>query len=373
MVQVNKRLRYLVLLIIAIGMAFTSSASANPGIPIPGTMTATSQSFETGLASKDITVKTWVGVQEHIRVQKHVSRGECHWYKEFWNSNYKAGETSKVPYMYKDYNGYLCKDKYSSTGLAKYGGGHTKAECLNIAAPITEKPKYKVLPMPSIELKHNTSLTISVNVTVSAEAFVELWCGRAHGNGSITETVQVDYLTYIKAKSADAKLKLFLQVAIKASDKAEAEAKLTCSYTPPPEESHKPPPNCHENHTCSCQEEGTCLTPSITITSMTTLNMIPEGKNSGPFDVFVNASEAGGSLTVDPGIGAVSGCESNTPESSVTFEHIPAGNSKACIILYAPSDSDKPSSMTVTFTAILGSAKDVKTQTFEIQYPTRPS
>ncbi len=112
--------------------------------------------------------------------------------------------------------------------------------------------------------------------------------------------------------------------------------------------------------------------PSITITSMTTLNMIPEGKTSGPFIVTVNSSEAGGSLTVDPGIGGVSNCESSTPKSSLTFSSLTAGNSELCLILYAPSDAAKPSTMTATFSAILGSAKDVKTDTFEIQYPERP-
>lgn len=369
----SKKLCFLAMLITAICAASTSTAVANPGIPIPGTMTATSSAFDTGIATKDLTVKTWVGVQEHIRIQK-VPKSKCRWFKKFLNSNYLLGETNKVPHEYTDYNGYLCRDKYSPTGWVKRGGGHTKADCGNIAQPFKEEPIYQVLPPPSLELKNNSALTISVEVSANAEASVELWCGTAHGSASAKDVVKVNYLDYIKASSSEAKLKLFLQVALKAADKAEGDAKLSCSYTPPPEEGHKPPPSCKETHTCTCEEEHTCPTPkSITITSMTTLNMIPEGKTSGPFYVYVNASEAGGSQTVDPGIGSVSGCESSTPESSVTFEKLPAGNSRECIILYAPSDSDKPSTMTATFTAILGSAKDVKTQTFQIQYPTRPS
>jgi hypothetical protein len=105
---------------------------------------------------------------------------------------------------------------------------------------------------------------------------------------------------------------------------------------------------------------------------MTSLNMIAAGKTSGPFHVTVNASQAGGSLTVDPGIGAVSRCDSTVPTDHVTFTGLTSGESDQCIILYAPNDADKPSSMTATFTAILGSAKDVKSDTFAITYPTRP-
>lgn len=376
--KVNKQLCFLAMLVTMICTAFTASASANPGIPIPGTMTATSEKFDTGIATKDLTVKTWVGVQEHIQIQK-VPKSKCHTFSTFWNSNYLLGETNKVPHEYKDHNGYLCRDKHSPTGWVKRGGGHTGRDCGNIAQPIKEEPMFQVLPPPSLELKHNSALTVSVEVTANAEASVELWCGTAHGSGAAKDVVQVNYLSYIKAASSEAKLNLFLNVALQAADKAESAAKLSCSYTPPPSCTEagtcpKPPPSCKETHTCGCEEEGTCPPKqSITITSLTTLNLIAEGKTSGPFYVGLHASEAGGSLTVDPGIGSVSGCESSTKQPSVTFENLPAGNSEACIILYAPSDSDKPRSMTATFTAVLGSAVDIKTQEFEIEYPTRPS
>lgn len=121
---------------------------------------------------------------------------------------------------------------------------------------------------------------------------------------------------------------------------------------------------------------GQCSTPppaqSITITSLTQLNMIPAGDNSGEFSIGVNASAAGGSLVVDPGIGSVSACDSITKQDSLTFSNLGSGNSSLCVLLWAPNDADKPASMTVTFTANLGTAKDVKTETVPITYPTRP-
>lgn len=112
---------------------------------------------------------------------------------------------------------------------------------------------------------------------------------------------------------------------------------------------------------------------TVRITSMTTLNDIPTGKTSGPFYITVNASHSGGSVTVDPGIGAVSKCDSTTPTGSVTFSSLPAGNSQLCIIVYAPNDpGSRPTSMTVTVSASLGNANDVKSSTFAITYPVRP-
>jgi|GEM_PF-6212709 len=123
-----------------------------------------------------------------------------------------------------------------------------------------------------------------------------------------------------------------------------------------------------------------CSTPpppaqSITITSLTQLNMIPAGKSSNEFSIGVNASAAGGSLTVDPGIGSVSACTDTTGanrQDSMVFSNLGSGNSSLCVLLWAPNDADQPASMTVTFTAILGTAKDVKTETVPITYPTRP-
>lgn len=110
---------------------------------------------------------------------------------------------------------------------------------------------------------------------------------------------------------------------------------------------------------------------SISITSFTQLNLIAAGKNSGEFSLTANASKAGGSLTVDPGIGAVSDCNGGSLQDSMTFSSLTAGNNAFCVLIWAPNDADQPPSMTATFTATLGSAKDVKSETFQIQYPTR--
>jgi hypothetical protein len=128
--------------------------------------------------------------------------------------------------------------------------------------------------------------------------------------------------------------------------------------------------NCvvEEEKPCGCEPKKE---PSIKITSKTELNMIPAGKTSGDFGIGTYASESGGVLTVDPGIGGVSSCSSTTPKGSITV-NVPSGASEACVILYAPEDADKPASMTVTMTACLGSVCDVKTETVPITYPKRP-
>jgi hypothetical protein len=129
--------------------------------------------------------------------------------------------------------------------------------------------------------------------------------------------------------------------------------------------------------TCTPPQTGTppnCSTPppaqSIKITAFPTENDIPTGKSSSQLSITVNASDSGGSLTIDPGNGGVSTCDSSTPQSSVTFS-LTTGNNTECYILYAPSDPAQPTSMEVTYSATLGSASDIETQTFGIKYPTR--
>lgn len=128
----------------------------------------------------------------------------------------------------------------------------------------------------------------------------------------------------------------------------------------------------HNTLSAMCATQPPQEEKSITITSFTDLNMIAAGKNSGPAQFTVNGSEAGGSVTVDPNIGGVSTCNSSTPQGSLTFSNLAAGNNSLCVIIYAPNDADKPRSMTVTYTAILGTARDVKTDQVVIQYPTQP-
>jgi hypothetical protein len=114
------------------------------------------------------------------------------------------------------------------------------------------------------------------------------------------------------------------------------------------------------------------VTKTIKITSFVDLNKIDAGKNSGPAAFTVYASEAGGSATVDPGIGAVSDCNGGPMQGSMTFSNLGSGDNSLCVILWAPDDADKPASMTVTYTATLGSAFDQKTDEVVIGYPVRP-
>jgi hypothetical protein len=162
-----------------------------------------------------------------------------------------------------------------------------------------------------------------------------------------------------------------------AQEQAYSWQQANCTSSPPPPCNCSPPP---PPPVCPPGTTGTppnCVTPptapSVTITSTTTLNDIPEGKDSGPFYITVNASAAG-SLTVDPGVGGVSDCSSSTPQGSITLP-FGAGNSTLCVKLYAPTDAGV-NSMTITETAIVstsgGTAKDVKSQTFGVSHPVRP-
>ncbi len=121
---------------------------------------------------------------------------------------------------------------------------------------------------------------------------------------------------------------------------------------------------------CGCKPP--VETPSIVITSRPSENMIPAGVNSGELHLTVEASTKGGTVTIDPGIGSVSKC-GGSPQGSVTFSSLGSGASTLCFVLFAPEDGDKPSSMTVTYTATLaGAAPCVKEDTLEIQYQPRP-
>jgi hypothetical protein len=148
----------------------------------------------------------------------------------------------------------------------------------------------------------------------------------------------------------------------------------SCNVTPPPaEEVCTDHSATNYNGPLPCKYPPPVEPPSILITSTTVLNMIPAEKNSGPFKIKVNASKAGGSLAIDPGIGTVSSCSSSTGQETLTISNLPSGESEQCVIIYAPeNDADHPTSMTVSETAILGSAHDHKEQTFKITYPVRP-
>jgi hypothetical protein len=119
------------------------------------------------------------------------------------------------------------------------------------------------------------------------------------------------------------------------------------------------PPNCQTPPPAPC----------VSITSTTLLNDINEGRTSGPFYYTVNSCGSG-SITVDPGVGGVSDCNSSTPSPTGFTANLSAGNNTVCVIFYAPTDTSA-NSMTVTATATQGNAKDVKAQTVTIKHPIR--
>jgi len=126
-----------------------------------------------------------------------------------------------------------------------------------------------------------------------------------------------------------------------------------------------------ENFTFSFTNRKTTPPPSncVTITSTIDLNDVPIGKNSGQLPFKVNSCGSG-SVTIDPGNGAISKCDSTTPQASVSFDLV-AGDNSFCVIYYAPNDSTAKTG-SITYTAIQGSAKDVKVDNFDITQPTRP-
>lgn len=112
-------------------------------------------------------------------------------------------------------------------------------------------------------------------------------------------------------------------------------------------------------------------TKSILITSVIDLNDVPAGKDSGPMPFTVHASDAGGQVKVDPGIGKISSCDSNTSQATITFNNLQAGDNDLCVKFYAPTDAAAQQA-TITYTATLGNASDVRRVTFAITHPTRP-
>ncbi|HET7060024.1 MAG TPA: hypothetical protein VFH99_01750 [Candidatus Saccharimonadales bacterium] len=122
-----------------------------------------------------------------------------------------------------------------------------------------------------------------------------------------------------------------------------------------------------EEEPCGCKEPK----PEIRITSMTELNQIPFGKISQEVHIGTYASESGGVLTVDPGIGSVSPCGSSSPKGVFTAE-VPSGSSEACVVFTAPEDGDEPEYMVVTVTACIGSVCAEKIQKVKITYDQYP-
>jgi hypothetical protein len=218
--------------------ASAATVAAPSGVPIPGTMTATSQGYVTSLAFKVVKTKGWIGVVENIRVQK-VPKSSCRRFKKFKNSNDVLGYHGKFRW-YWDRNGYLCRDKFSPTGWVKRGGGHTGLDCRNIAAP----PNVQ-MPMPHAKppTKEVTSqnVTIRARVTANVTAFVKLWCGWASATGNAVDKIRIRAKTLIQTRGAK-RVKLAMNIVMTAFDKAKNRVKVSCSFTPPPQQPPTPKP-----------------------------------------------------------------------------------------------------------------------------------
>lgn len=123
---------------------------------------------------------------------------------------------------------------------------------------------------------------------------------------------------------------------------------------------------------CSTSPPPPPTTPSVLITSVIDLNDVPAGLNSGPMPFTVYASAPGARVTVDPGIGKISTCNSSTPLATVTITGLQAGDNNLCVIFYAPTDA-AATQATITYTATLtGATPAVRQVTFAITHPTRP-
>jgi hypothetical protein len=276
---------------LAFGAIFNSSAIATTT-----TESAHAHSQVTSVAFKVVKQKGWIGAQEHIRIQK-VPQSQCEHFKKFYNSNYIVGSTSKKPQMYVDHNGYLCRDKYSPTGWVKRGGGHTGSDCGNIAQPPYEKPKYKVVKPPILEVNSSSQIKVKVKIEVEAIASLSLSCGTATGSGFAYDLIEVKYSTYVKSEHSESlKLRLAAKVIAQAKDRAEATAEVQCNGSPPPPSCNNcQPPPCQ----VECQPPCTTCTPPPIVTNLETINDVEvNGYRTICAEFYAPAGESLNDLTI---------------------------------------------------------------------------
>ncbi len=330
-----------------IGIAiFSGSASATTT-----TESGKAHSEVTSVAFKVVKQKSWVGMQEHIRIQ-NVPKSQCQHFAWFWNSDYLVGETNQKPQMYKDYNGYLCPDKYSPTGWVKRGGGHTGSDCGNIAAPPFVKPPFPVVKPPVVEVNSVSKLKLTVKVTVHAVASITLPCGTATGEGFAYDLIRVSYKTYVKAKhSQNLKLRLSAKAIAKAKDRAEATAEVQCNGSPPPETPEEPPVVKHWTQiSCTGFEE-------ISGGGSFLVDCAVSDDNGAPISLEAHSNNGNSRVS---GINCYSNGGSQTCPSGGTFEFRVSGINDGSSILY--------SSITAT-----ASANGVKATFTSDPFPADPS
>jgi hypothetical protein len=120
-------------------------------------------------------------------------------------------------------------------------------------------------------------------------------------------------------------------------------------------------------------------TPEVSLGGFPNFNEIQAGGNSGtePLCVPTYASDGNASVTISSDLGFVAASASATDPQSGMTEPANEGNGEACFVLFAPNDSDKPASMTVTVKIMDGTAAPASetSDPIGITYPetTRPS
>lgn len=355
--SIRPLLMALFILVGALTGASPANATATSVAPIISVESASVGSFEfnlKGTVLEDVKM-SYKGVNTKSK--------KCHWVNGGWNSGH--GIDGRLYWFWDSTRAYICPSKKSPTGWIKVKGGMTGRKCGN-----PWKPKGK----PRGPIVKNVTLVksfakLKITVTATAAAKVVGTCpnnpsisGEATASGSVSAVINMTLL--VRAKGNATQLRVIVQEELKGQGIAEAKAnlKLNCGSPPPP----------------TCEETGTCPPPpctqnctSVVILSITDLNDIPTGKSSGPYYVEVSASATGGTLTVDPGIGSITDCNGSPREGSMTLT-VPKGVTKFCFVIWAPNDPAKPTEMTVTATAVLGSSFSQKEDVLGITYPTRP-
>ena len=366
-----------------IAMMFTASAQASGSVTInPNDPHATTITLRDA-AKVDISkVKVRAGyVGEWVLVSKaSVNHKRCVWTK---NGQRWTNSASGVGFYPEKTRAKLCKSSQSSTGWVKVAGGRTGSPCYNPAIPPKKKqPKLKWKKVLDVKSLHSFSFPVNAEASAEIDLQATINCPSSSFVIGLRATagsrargfykVSIDSSILLKSKGkvngrvkAAIKHALALDLIAKAAAKASGQVTYKCGggVTPPPQ--------------CPSGTIGTwpnCVPPgdkSILILSMTDLNDIPTGKSSGPYYVEVSASDPGGSLAVDPGIGSITDCNGGSRQGSMTVA-VPKGITKFCFIIWAPSDPARPTSMTITATAILGSLVDRKVDNLLITYPIRP-
>jgi hypothetical protein len=280
--------------------------------------------------------------------------------KHFANSGVNRNGTRVY---FNDYVG----SKYTPVGSKFYWDAKhrtwRKANCGNFVR-FSRLPTLKVVNVALVKTFSAVKVTVYVTQTATEAVTSTASCtgngtsasATAKGTGSATGTATATASAKTQSQAtttATSQVKSAVQSSASALAFAAAEVNMTSQTW------------------VSCSSTNQPPAQTILITSLTQLNQIPAGRSSGNFIVTVHASDAGGELTVDPGIGAVSDCSGGALQSNMTFTGLAAGDNTLCLQLWAPNDASQPTSMTATFTATLGSASDVKSQTFTITYPTR--